>query len=161
MERELTPELTDAVAALRELILAGEHYRLSAATYLGLNVNESQAISYLLSRGPLGQSDLAELLGMTTGSVTALVDRLEQRGYATRTPHPSDRRRVTVQLSSSGNDALDDVATWMRDAFVEVAEDRLTPVAGALRQLASGLRGRAEKVPIEPPDGTPAPRRRR
>ena len=161
MERELTPELTDAIAALRELILAGERYRLSTSTFLGLNVNESQAVSYLLSRGPLGLSDLAELMSMTTGSMTALVDRLEHRGYIVRTPHPTDRRRITVQLSEAGTTDLDDVATWMRQAFAEVADDRLAATALSLRQLADGLLSRADTVPAAPPDRTAAPRRRR
>ena len=69
----------EAVAALRELILAGEQYRLAAARYLGLTVSESQAISYLMARGPMGQTDLGAALGFNTSSTTALVDRLDIR----------------------------------------------------------------------------------
>ena len=53
-----------ATAALRELILAGERYRIAVASHLDLTVNESRAISHLLARGPMGQTDLATALGL-------------------------------------------------------------------------------------------------
>lgn len=37
-------------------------------------------------------------MGMTTGAVTRLVDRLERAGYVRREPDPADRRRVVVQV---------------------------------------------------------------
>ena len=46
-----------------ELILAGERYRIAVASHLDLTVNESRAISHLLARGPMGQTDLATALG--------------------------------------------------------------------------------------------------
>ena len=90
-------EIDTAVAALRELILAGERYRLVVAHHLGVTVSESQALSYLLARGPMGQTDLGNALHFTTGSTTSLVDRLERRGFVERVSDPQDRRRNTVQ----------------------------------------------------------------
>ena len=77
-----------ATAALRELILAGERYRIAVASHLDLTVNESRAISHLLARGPMGQTDLATALGLTTSSTTTLVDRLVGREMVVRVPHP-------------------------------------------------------------------------
>jgi len=39
---------------------------------------------------------LAEQLGLTTGAVTKLLDRLQQAGYVTRSADPADRRRIIV-----------------------------------------------------------------
>jgi DNA-binding MarR family transcriptional regulator len=135
--------LAQAVAALREVVLAGEHYRLKAAAHLGLSVSESQAVSYLLARGPMGQTDLASALGFNTSSTTALVDRLERRGIAERRPDPHDRRRSTVRLSKKGLRAVADVTTWIAEAFrtIETAElagltSNLSAIAEALRALA-------------------------
>ena len=36
---------------------------------------------------------------MTSGGTTLLVDRLEQRGFVSRRPHPSDRRAVLLELN--------------------------------------------------------------
>ncbi|HEY3957738.1 MAG TPA: MarR family transcriptional regulator [Streptosporangiaceae bacterium] len=44
---------------------------------------------------------LADRLGLTTGSVTAMLDRLEKAGYITRSPHPSDRRRLIVRATET------------------------------------------------------------
>ena len=44
-------------------------------------------------------SQLAAKLGLTTGSVTAMLDRLERLGYVTRSADPSDRRKVVVRIT--------------------------------------------------------------
>ena len=130
-----------ATAALRELILAGERYRIAVASHLDLTVNESRAISHLLARGPMGQTDLATALGLTTSSTTTLVDRLVQREMVLRVPHPDDRRRSTVEIPKSAMRRLSDVRDWMPQAFDPVAAADLPGVATLLDTLAAGLRG--------------------
>ena len=58
------------------------------------------------SDGGLGPSELARRLQLSTGAVTALVDRLEASGHAARAAHPSDRRRVVVTRTAKASDAL-------------------------------------------------------
>ncbi len=43
--------------------------------------------------------EIARLSGLTTGAVTAVIDRLEKAGYARRVGDPADRRRVLVELT--------------------------------------------------------------
>lgn len=150
------PELTEAVRSLRSVILAGEHYRLAVATHLGISVNESQAISYLFAEGPLGQTDLAQRMNLTTSTVTGLLDRLERRGLTQRVPDPSDRRRSTVHLSDQGHGELAEVREWMTHAFGSFDRSQLGRLATDLRAIAEGLRGFTEVVatadsPYEPP----------
>lgn len=40
--------------------------------------------------------ELGKKTGLSTGSVTALVDRLEKAGYVVREKDPNDRRRVVI-----------------------------------------------------------------
>ncbi len=131
---------------MRELILAAEAYRQAAAGRLGLSLTDSQAVSYLLARGPLGQNDLATALGLTTGSVTPLVDRLERHGIAQRQPHATDRRRTIVKLSPQSNELLDDVRDWLLEAFSEIDPQELPHVSETLHLLAKGLRGQATRA---------------
>ena len=49
-----------------------------------------------LEHGPKKPRDLALALGLTTGAVTSLIDRLERRGLVLRSPDPDDRRGVLV-----------------------------------------------------------------
>ena len=46
--------------------------------------------------------EIAERTGLATASVTALVDRLEQRGFVRRVRDPKDRRRVIVEPVPEG-----------------------------------------------------------
>lgn len=128
-----------ATAALRELILAGERYRLAVASHLDLTVNESRAVSHLLARGPMGQTDLATALGLTTSSTTTLVDRLEQRQMVARVPDPHDRRRSTVEIPEAGLRRLQEVRHWMPQAFGPISPADLPGVAALLETLASSL----------------------
>lgn len=151
-----------AGSALRELILAGEQYRLVVADYLGLTVSESQAVSYLFARGAMGQSELGEALGFNTSSTTALVDRLERNNIAERVPHPTDRRRSTVQLSAEGRKTVATATGWITHAFDDIAPDHLTELTTTLHTLADSLRAHTAQVRHQPrPIDRPALRRRR
>ena len=133
----------EAVAALREPILAGERYRLAAAQHLGLTVSESQAISYLMARGPMGQTELGQALGFNTSSTTALVDRLVRNAVAERVAHPTDRRRSIVQLAASAQRGLAEVQSWMLSAFERIEPAELPVLAADLLVLADSLHTRA------------------
>jgi DNA-binding MarR family transcriptional regulator len=65
-------------------------------------MTEFMALTSLRSQGTLTSGELGAYLGLTSASMTALIDRLEQAGYAHRVPHGSDRRRVLVELTPSG-----------------------------------------------------------
>jgi DNA-binding MarR family transcriptional regulator len=92
----------DAVTNLRSLVVAVERYRTAVAGSAGVGTTESQAISYLVTHGDRGQSELARDLGLTSSAATALVDRLERHGVAERVRHPSDRRRMIIRLTTHG-----------------------------------------------------------
>lgn len=59
-------------------------------------------MSLLERAGPLTAGEIADRTGLATPSVTALVDRLERRGFVRRVRDPSDRRRVIVEPSAEG-----------------------------------------------------------
>lgn len=101
-DRKITSEphqLQDAL--LREMpwyISAAVRFQIAIADQLGMPVRDVHAIGALLEFGPIGVRRLAELMGMTTGATTRLVDRLERLGYVLRTPDPDDRRRVLLRV---------------------------------------------------------------
>lgn len=71
-------------------------YHRSEAEKLGLNPTDSRAVGFLSETGPISAGRLAELMSLTTGAVTAVVDRLEAAGLVRRESDPEDRRRVLV-----------------------------------------------------------------
>ena len=69
----------------------------AAAIYLGVNRTDMRCLDVLLEQGQATPGYLADALGLTTGSITAMLDRLEKLGYVERRPDPGDRRRIQVQ----------------------------------------------------------------
>jgi DNA-binding MarR family transcriptional regulator len=67
-----------------------------AARRIGVNRSDLRCLDTLLQEGGATPTRLAQRLGLTSGSVTTMVDRLEGAGYAARSPDPADRRRVLV-----------------------------------------------------------------
>ena len=83
-----------------DMAFAGMHLEISGR--MDMTQAELLAIAWLGMEGDLGPTDLAHRLHMRTGAVTALLDRLEQRGHIARAPHEADRRKVVVHLTESG-----------------------------------------------------------
>lgn len=72
-------------------------FNQAVADHLGLHPTDLQCLNLLtLEGGPVTTGRVAELTGLTTGSATRLVDRLERAGYVVRERDAADRRRVLV-----------------------------------------------------------------
>ena len=139
-------QVEEAVRNLRAVILAGERYRQVLADRLGLGITETQAISYLTVFGDRGQTDLAADLGITSGSSTALVDRLERSGIAERYAHPSDRRRALVRLTDKGQAVVRSSHDWLLAALRDVPDERVGEAALFLRSIADRLNDQSRQM---------------
>jgi DNA-binding MarR family transcriptional regulator len=71
-------------------------YQQNVAASLGLYNNDYISVDILREKGPITAGELSKLTGLATGSVTALIDRLEKSGYARRQNDPNDRRKVII-----------------------------------------------------------------
>jgi DNA-binding MarR family transcriptional regulator len=71
----------------------------AAAAYLKVNRTDLRCLEILYQADSTLPSQLAAQLGLTTGSVTAMLDRLEKLGYVSRSPDPTDRRKVVVRIT--------------------------------------------------------------
>lgn len=98
-QRELT------VTELGQLLWrhAQEAFRLQAAVgdQLGLHVTDLACLAALNATPRTTAGALADRLGLTTGAVTRMTDRLAQRGFVRRTSDPTDRRRVLIELTGA------------------------------------------------------------
>ena len=90
-----TLEPHDLVAACRRLYAGIDRLDTAAAATVGVSRNDLRCLN-LLSENPQKPGKIATELGLTTGSVTALLDRLEKVGLAERRRDPDDRRGVIV-----------------------------------------------------------------
>jgi DNA-binding MarR family transcriptional regulator len=80
---------------------AAVRLNIAVAHQLGLPLTDVQCLG-LLTGGPAAPTRLAERLGLTTGAMTKVLDRLERGGYAHRAADPADRRRIVVTASTEG-----------------------------------------------------------
>jgi DNA-binding MarR family transcriptional regulator len=91
----------DLVAALNVHSEAVVLFHSSVAQSMGLDPSAYKTL-FLLSRlGPLSAGEIARENGLATASVTDLIDRLVAKGYVSRGPHPTDRRRIVVTLNEA------------------------------------------------------------
>jgi DNA-binding MarR family transcriptional regulator len=70
----------------------------AVADRFGLHTTDLEALDLILMRGQASAGDLAAATGLTSGAVTALIDRLAAAGYVERAADPNDRRRTLVRI---------------------------------------------------------------
>jgi DNA-binding MarR family transcriptional regulator len=135
-KRELFDALIDEV---RRSQAATDRYDQAVADALGLGRTDMRCIDVLQREGGrLTAGQLAEATGLTSGAMTAAIDRLEQLGYARRVRDPDDRRRVLVELTETvGADLGQFYAEHA--ALAEQLYDRHT--AAELEMLLTFVRG--------------------
>jgi DNA-binding MarR family transcriptional regulator len=68
------------------------------AELLGLNPSDHKIVDVLTQRGLMTAGQLAEVTGLTTGSITAALDRLEKAQFIKRVNDPNDRRKVLLEV---------------------------------------------------------------
>lgn len=92
-------ELSHLLIGFYEKISSWEH---AVVRGTGLSPAQMHAIEIIGQEKSLRMKELAEHLGVTTGSLTVMVDRLEQNGFLERKPHEFDRRSFLVTLTDKG-----------------------------------------------------------
>lgn len=105
---------------------------------LGPKVGSGRGKVYTLMRlaeGPLGQGEIADVIGVDRPYATVIVNQLEAEGLAERTTDPEDRRRKIVAITPAGRKAVRTAHRVLKTAPPELA----ALDAKALRQLAALL----------------------
>lgn len=139
---------------------AVEARAMESIARFGIGRSDFGVLEALLHRGPLNAKQLGEKVLLTSGSVTAAVDRLEERELVRREDDAEDRRACIVRLTPAGRRLIERAFAQHRaemDVVLEgfSVEDRRT-LLPLLRKL-----GRAAEATTAPaPLGLDARRRR-
>ena len=131
------------VQGLRRVDTGTYALRIRLAEKLGIGTIDINAMAFVGEVDGLTPRDLGKALNITTGSVTAMVDRLESKGFMVRKPNPTDRRSVLLHLSPEGTDAMQ----WANDHFAAAAsalingssEDSVVDIAAFLEGIGQRL----------------------
>lgn len=138
---ELGHVLLGAAAALRA------HRRALSSTVGGLSSTEYAVIAYVALHGGGSPGAIAHAQDLSTGAVSACIDRLADRGLVERRSDPTDGRRTRVVLTercATAVTAADGVVCQAADRAAARLGQRdgagILAIAGAaLEQLAGEL----------------------
>lgn len=111
-----------------------------------LTVPQFRALVFVKDNEGVSLSQVAEYVGLTLPSTSTLVDGLVKRGLLTRETHPTDRRRLTLTMTSSGRQmwlaARRNTQNYLAEQLAKVPEaDRaaITQAMGLLKQVFGTL----------------------
>lgn len=86
----------------------------------GMTPQQYWLTRHLRKVGPLSIGELAQALGITTGSATVACKRLEKAGLVVRTRQLEDERVVQVALTEQGHARIDALRQQKREALAEL-----------------------------------------
>ncbi len=127
----------------------------TVADRFGLHTTDLEVLDLIFLKGPASAGDLAAATGLTSGAVTALIDRLVRKGYVARIADPADGRRVLVRALPDRIAAIAAVYAGMQSRmrtlwsgfsaaelavvarFVEDSTDAAAACCGEMRRPAS------------------------
>lgn len=92
----------------------------------GITPVQFAAMQAIFHNPGLDQRKLARSIGFDAATITGVVDRLEARGFMTRTPSPLDRRVRLLALTDEGKSTLEEVIPCM----LRSQERLLEPLSG-------------------------------
>jgi len=120
---------------------------------LGINPVDVRCLDWL-SEAPLSPSRLADATGLSAAATTAMIDRLERKGFVRRVPHATDRRQTVVEMTEQGHAASRQLYGPLVEAGIpmlarfdagELASMR--DYLHAIRELTDAQRERLEAMP--------------
>lgn len=126
--------------ALRRIIRAADLDARELARQTGLSTSQLLVMELLRGTGSMMVGAIARDVGLTQGTVTTLLDRLEERGLVDRHRNPADRRQVRVTLTDAGVALLATAPTPLQTRFLEnfapLRDWERTSILASLQRLA-------------------------
>ena len=128
--------------------------RLRRHEIAGLTPTQLAALSTVERSGPLRLGDLAAAEGIAPSTLTRMVTVLEEAGFVTRRPDPSDARASTIAITELGRQTMDRLrdegAALLAQSLLALTPAQRTALATALPSLeqladAAAARGGADR----------------
>ncbi len=92
----------------------------------GISFSEFAVLEVLLHKGPLPIGDIGDRVLLTSGSMTYVVDKLEERDLIQRRPCAEDRRIIYAELTEQGRVLIEEVFSE-HSALIRRLTDELSP----------------------------------
>lgn len=141
-------------AAARDQGVSSVLFRNAISRKLKLNGTDAECLSLLSIKGVSTPKDLAIHTGLTTGSTTAMLDRLEKIGYIRRVPNPHDRRGILVEITQAYKDAAAPLVAGVQAAHTQLiasySDDELRVIIDFLTRFTQNVTDQTDKIQNTP-----------
>jgi DNA-binding MarR family transcriptional regulator len=132
-------------------------------TVTDLSAAACQVLAIIEGAGePLPPHVIVARLLVTSGTMTAVLDTLERRGYIVRIPHPNDRRGLLIDITDSARAVVDALLPRIhaaeRNVFASLAEHECTTFIELLGRVQAHLQSLKDTPAV---DGAPRVRPKR
>jgi len=145
----MPPSIDDAISGYKRLSRAMLNSKTARWRDLEITMQQLRALYFLRDEEEASVGRLAELFAFGLPAASVLADRLVRAGYAERREDPTDRRRVLLSLSRTGNRLVSELRegnhTLLRRWMTALSPDELEALArgwNALADVAAGARDR-------------------
>lgn len=144
-DEQLDKFIADLWVAMTRIIKNTRHPFGRLAEDHDLTQQQLYTLWQLQEHGPMTMGALAELLSVTHGVATRMVDRLLKKGMVERNHNEKDRRVVLISLSRLGArvtaEVLADTMSVIKSAFKNVPQrdrERYLVMLGRIEEAQSG-----------------------
>ncbi len=127
---------------MRELVRAYQAFSDHSAKNvrkLGLTPSQFDVIATLGNTEGMSMTELAKKTLVTKGTLTGIIDRLEQKGLVTRIVPPENRRSFTIILTPEGEQTFETVfpiqIAYLKERFDRLSAEELKQIQASLSQL--------------------------
>ncbi|WP_188991129.1 MarR family winged helix-turn-helix transcriptional regulator [Saccharopolyspora thermophila] len=132
------------------------------AKRMGVTLSDLDCLHTLNKHGPATAADLAKRVGLTSGSVSRMIDRLDAAGCIERVRDPGDRRRVLIEPTAKGLERVRayyaKLAAHTRDDLADFTDAELTAVLRFIQRVHDNSAAELARLRATPADRDRGPR---
>ena len=155
----------ELLTALRRFGLENDRLDAVVARRLNAGAIEFKAMDHLHAVDELTPGQLGDRLALTSGAVTALIDRLERHGWVERVPHETDRRSVVIRRARKSGEVpqlYEAYGKRLKEAAAGLSEEECAACLAFLERASAAAVATADEVKESTssgraPTGSPAP----
>lgn len=119
--------MKNSITQANELIVASRENGISYALFrnaigkkLALNTTDFEGLDLVFFRGATTPTELSKYTGLSSGSTTAMIDRLERAGLVRRQSNPNDRRGTLIVIDEQASHNIGPLFASVRKAQHEL-----------------------------------------
>jgi DNA-binding MarR family transcriptional regulator len=153
-----TALLADLDREARRTGTVGALHGKAIADAAGIHPTDFECLDVLDWTGPISAGELARRVGLTSGAITGVIDRLARDGWVRRTSDPTDRRRVVVEMLPDPPqgaqlemvERFGQLAAEVDAINAELTDDELATVLGWLQRANDAVERNTERLRRRP-----------